>query len=124
MHIFTQSYTNPVKSRASGTLTRLSVQNVCEEFQGFCNGIMQKARARTMSEADLKNVYGMFTDCWRLFKKFNDIQLTDEYWEAVTSDGDQLARQYGNGRFIRDLTLAVIMELERRGKEAKYNEAI
>ena len=41
-----------------------------------------------------------------------------------TSEGDKLARQYGDGRFIRDLTLAVIMELERRGKEAKYNEAI
>ena len=123
MHIFTQSYTNPVKSRASGTLTRLSVQNVCEEFQGFCNGIMQKARIRTMSETDLKKVYGMFTDCWRLFKKFNDIQLTDEYWEAVTSDGDQLARQYGNGRFIRDLTLAVIMELERWGKGGKNHGA-
>ena len=77
-----------------------------------------------MSESDLKKVYGMFTDCWRFFKKYNDIQSTDEYWEAVTSEGDKLARQYGDGRFIRDLTLAVIMELERRGKEAKYNEAI
>lgn len=77
-----------------------------------------------MSELDLKKVYGMFTDCWRFFKKYNDIQSTDEYWEAVTSEGDKLARQYGDGRFIRDLTLAVIMELERRGKEAKYNEAI
>ncbi len=77
-----------------------------------------------MSETELKNIYQCFTECWKFYKRFADVESTDEYWEAVTSDGDQLARQYGNGRFIRDLTLAVIMELERRGKEAKYNEAI
>lgn len=70
-----------------------------------------------MSEVELKNIYQCFTECWKFYKRFADVQSTDEFWEAVTSEGGQLARRFGNGRFIRDLVLAVITELERRGKE-------
>lgn len=72
-----------------------------------------------MSETELKNIYQCFTECWRFFKKYNDVQSTDEYWECVTSEGDQLAKRFGNGRFVRDMVLAVITELERRGKEVQ-----
>ena len=72
-----------------------------------------------MSETELKNIYQCFTECWRFFKKYNDVQSTDEYWECVTSEGDQLAKRFGNGRFVRDMVLAVITELERPGKEVQ-----
>lgn len=77
-----------------------------------------------MPESDLKKVYQTFSECWKFYKRFADVQSTDEYWECMTSEGDQLAKRFGNGRFVRDLVLAVITELERRGKEAKGNEAI
>lgn len=72
-----------------------------------------------MTDADLKRVYDMFTSCWRFYRQFADVQKTDEYWTAVTEEGDRLARGFGNGRFIRDLLGAVMAELERQAKEVQ-----
>lgn len=75
-----------------------------------------------MGNEELKSVYDMFTATWRFFRKYVNVQTTDEYWRDLTDDGDQLVKRFGNGRFIRDVVLAVIMELERRSKGGGKNE--
>lgn len=73
------------------------------------------------SNDELKRKYDMFTDCWRLFKKYADVQDNDEYWEAVVSESSAISKKYNECKFIRNLVLAVITELERVYKEMKKN---
>lgn len=69
------------------------------------------------AEEELKAVYGMFTDVWRLYKQYADIrQPEDNRWELFVAEAGALAKKYGNGRFVRDLIMAVTDELERRSK--------
>ena len=35
-----------------------------------------------MNEGELRRIYGMYTDSWKFFKKYSDVQETDEYWQS------------------------------------------
>ena len=70
---------------------------------------------------ELKHIYNLFTDCWRLFKKYSEVKDTDEYWEAVVDESVQIANRYNNCKFVRDLLLAITNELEHRAKEMIKN---
>lgn len=78
-----------------------------------------------MSNEELRRIYQMYTDCWKLYKKFSDIQQTeDARWQQFVDESDLIAKTYDNNKFIRDLLLATTQELERQSKEAEKNEAI
>ena len=66
------------------------------------------------ADEELKAVYNIFTDVWKLYKKYADVRTDDEYWEKVVNESDEIAKKYGNGRLCRDLILAVIAEFERK----------
>lgn len=71
-----------------------------------------------VTDEELKKVYGMFTDSWRLFKKFADIQQSeDARWQQFVNESDLIAKRYDNGRLVRDLLLTVTRELERCSKK-------
>ena len=70
-----------------------------------------------VTDEELKAVYGMFTDAWKLYKKYADVQQEDEYWEALIAEADAVAEKYWNDRLCRDLILAVMSELERKSKQ-------
>lgn len=73
-----------------------------------------------VTEEELKRVYGMFTDCWKLYKKFAGIQPTEDIrWEQLISESDTIAMTYGNNMFVRSLLLATTQELERQSKEVE-----
>lgn len=72
-----------------------------------------------VSEEELKRKYDMLTDTWRLYKKFADVKESDEYWEQVVNETNAVAKKYGECKFIVDLVLAVITELERIYKEMR-----
>lgn len=73
-----------------------------------------------VTEEELKRVYGMFTDCWKLYKKFAGIQQTEDIrWEQLVSESDTIAKTYGNNKFVRSLLLATTQELERQSKEVE-----
>lgn len=74
-----------------------------------------------VTDEELKKVYGMFTDAWKFYKKYADVQQSDEYWEAVVDESGQIARKYGNAKLAIALILAAIEELERKSKEMKQN---
>lgn len=70
------------------------------------------------AEEKLRIIYGMFTDCWKLYKKYAGIQQTEDMrWEQFVSESDLIAKRYDNNRFVRDLLLATTQELERQSKE-------
>lgn len=33
-----------------------------------------------VTDEELKTVWGMFTDAWKFYKKYADVQQSDEYW--------------------------------------------
>lgn len=74
-----------------------------------------------MSNEELKQKYDMFTDCWRLYKKFADVQQSDEYWEKVVNESNAVSKKYGECKLIVSLVLAVIDEFERVYKEMRKN---
>ncbi len=74
-----------------------------------------------VTDEELKTVWGMFTDSWRFYKKYADVQQSDEYWEAVVDEYGQIAKKYDNAKLAIALILAAIEELERKSKEMKQN---
>lgn len=64
----------------------------------------------------------IYNDSWMFFKKYYGIrQNDDEQWEQLVKDGDAVCEKYGNSKFVRELVLAVINELERLSKEVQGN---
>ena len=70
-----------------------------------------------VTDEELKKVYGMFTDAWKFYKKYADVQQSDEYWEAVVDESGQIAKKYDNAKLAIALILAAIDELERKSKD-------
>ena len=70
-----------------------------------------------VTDEELKKVYGMFTDAWKFYKKYADVQQSDEYWEAVVGESGQIAKKYDNAKLAVALLLAAIDELERKSRE-------
>lgn len=64
-------------------------------------------------------VYKSVLDFHRKYRKAED---TKQYWENVKGESEQIFNEYGKHRFVKELLLAVINELERKGKELKANE--
>lgn len=74
-----------------------------------------------MNNEELKQKYDEFTQVWKFYKEYSEIKDTDTYWENAIDAADELARKHGNGRFIRDLIMAVMSEFERKAKEMRNN---
>ncbi len=78
-----------------------------------------------VTNEELKKVYGMFTDVWKLYRRFADIQqLEGEGWQQFVHESDVIAKRYNNGRLIRDLLLETTQELERQSKNVEKNETV
>lgn len=78
-----------------------------------------------MNNEELKQVYNMFSDCWKLFKKYADIRQDEEArWEALIDEADAIINQYGkDNKFVRDLIMAIMSQFERESmKGARINE--
>ncbi len=73
--------------------------------------------AYMVTDEELKKVYGMFTDAWKLYKKYADVQQSDEYWESLIAEADTIAKKYQNDKLCRDLIIAAMSELEGKSKE-------
>ncbi len=74
-----------------------------------------------VTDEELRKVYGMFTDAWKFYKKYADVQQSDEYWESVVDESGQIAKKYDNEKLAIALLLAAIDELERKSKEMPQN---
>lgn len=67
-----------------------------------------------IKDEELKPIYNMFTDSWKFYRKYADVQQSDEYWKAVIDEARQVAEKYDNAKLIIALILAAIGELERK----------
>lgn len=67
------------------------------------------------------NYFEIYKDVWNFHKKYQQVQGTDEYWESVNNESNQISKKFDNCKFVRSLLLAIVDELERVYKELKQD---
>ena len=74
-----------------------------------------------MSEIKLQKgteEFEMFRDYWKILEENWGVEDSEAYWEKVIRDTDAFYAQYKT-EFSKELTLALINELERKAKYEK-----
>ncbi|MDO4943125.1 MAG: hypothetical protein Q4E73_09875 [Lachnospiraceae bacterium] len=67
------------------------------------------------TNAEMKTEFSYFGEIWTFFKKYYDVQRSDEYWDAVLEEAGRIGQKY-QCELCKDLILAILDELERKGK--------
>lgn len=65
---------------------------------------------------DIREAWQVFTDVWKFYKEFWEINNTDEYWDDVVIKADEICRE-NPSELKKALVLAVLVDMERRAKE-------
>lgn len=55
-------------------------------------------------------------------RKYSDMKGSDADWDECIHDGEDIAKSFNNGQFVKDLVIAVQNEIARKLKEAEKNE--
>lgn len=66
-----------------------------------------------MKQEELKEYYNIYTDAWKLFKKFSSLDRTIAFWENYTAEVEMLDRKYNGSELLRKIVIATTAELER-----------
>lgn len=66
-----------------------------------------------MKQEELKEYYNIYTDVWKLFKKFSSPDRTIAYWEDYTAEVEMLDRKYNGSELLRKIVIATTAELEQ-----------
>lgn len=69
---------------------------------------------------ELKQIYDIFTDCWRLYKKLYPPGRPedDAYWQGVVKEIEVLRKNHHHSRLCEDFLLAVAKDLENKAKRS------
>ena len=74
-----------------------------------------------MSDAeDLKQIYDIFSDCWRLYRKLYTPSRPedDAYWQGMMKELEVLQKNHQHSRLCEDLLCAVVRDLETKSKRS------
>lgn len=63
--------------------------------------------------------FNIYKDVWNFHKKYHNVQVTNEYWQAVASESNSISKKYNDCQFVMNLLRAVLDELNRIYKEMK-----
>lgn len=66
-----------------------------------------------MTEEELKTIYQLYTDLWKLFRAYHDAK-TDKQWKECADQAAKLVEQHGED--VRPLVIDTLELLERRSK--------
>lgn len=66
-----------------------------------------------MRQEELKEYYNIYTDAWKLFKKFSSPDRTIAFWENYTAEVGMLDKKYNGSELFRKIVIATTAELER-----------
>ncbi|MDD7218399.1 MAG: hypothetical protein SO401_07290 [Blautia sp.] len=74
-----------------------------------------------MTEQELKQKYNMFTDAWKLYRRWAvmEFPLTDAQWAQIVEESHKIRDRY-SGKMIEYLMIAATQgldELERQARE-------
>lgn len=74
------------------------------------------------ADEELKRIYNTFTDCWRFYKKYAETKVTNEYWQNMIDESEQIVKKYNGSKFVVALLVAVGDELQRVYMDAKKKD--
>lgn len=66
-----------------------------------------------MTEPELKEVYNLYTECWKLFREHHGAR-TNQEWEKLQNRAEEIVKKYGD--YSRSLVMDTIILIERRSK--------
>lgn len=72
-----------------------------------------------MSEEELRNYYEVYTDSWKLFRKYSNPNETEEFWDSLRDAVDVIFRKHGRSHFAEKVLLATVNEIDRIYKERR-----
>ena len=56
----------------------------------------------------------IYNDVWFFYKKYINCDNSDQCWEQINQEAQEIARKYDSDMFARELIWAVINELSRK----------
>lgn len=66
---------------------------------------------------EVKQAYGMFSDLWKFYKKFEAINKDDEIaWSNLCNEATRIQKKYQND-FCDSLILPIVSELSTRSED-------
>lgn len=68
---------------------------------------------RTMTEEQLKTIYQLYTDLWKMFRQYHTAR-TDAEWDRLAEQAEKIVDQYGED--VRSLVLDTVELIEKRCK--------
>ena len=73
---------------------------------------------------ELKQIYDIFTGCWRLYKKLYPPSRPedDAYWQGMMKELEVLRKNHHHSRLCEDLLCAVVRNLETKSKRNGQND--
>lgn len=77
-----------------------------------------------MNKEELMKRYEVITDCWKFLKKHCNVEGSDDYWQRVIKESDELYEKHGKTEFAKEQISSVVNELDRyfRKNGGKTNE--
>ncbi len=64
-----------------------------------------------MKQEELKAYYEIYTECWKLFKKYSNPVDTDDFWQSFAKECRELNQKFGQRKFARNMILATYEEI-------------
>ncbi|WP_419577431.1 hypothetical protein [Roseburia hominis] len=68
---------------------------------------------RAMTEEELKIIYQLYTDLWKMFRQYHTAR-TDAEWDRLAEQAEKIVDQYGED--VRSLVLDTVALIEKRCK--------
>ncbi len=74
-----------------------------------------------MTETELREKYNLFTDAWKLFKRWGmcEFPFTDERWVQIIQETQQFYEQHGSSEMAKHLMQAVAAGLDDHDREVR-----
>ena len=73
-----------------------------------------------MKQEELKIYYDIYTDCWKLFKKYayEENKSNHDFWQNFAKESRNLRIKYKESKLACDIILATYRELEQIEKKS------
>lgn len=72
-----------------------------------------------MTKEDLNKYFEIYTDCWRLFRKYSEPSDKDAFWQSLFEEANALLQKNGKTEFSEKLILITEGEIDRIFRERK-----
>lgn len=72
-----------------------------------------------MGEEELRKYFDVYTDAWRIFRKYSNPDASDVFWERLKEDTEAVYNKHGKSHFSANILVATLNEIDRLYKERK-----